>query len=162
VEHDELSGPAPEQWRLWVSATLRTGMSMILAAALLLTASAVPETAASDHEAECRAAAGDHEALYAFCALALDGRIDNARARIEEDPSLVSAVSEAGATIVHIAVLSSDPGLVELALDHGAPVDAGNRVGVTPLHMCAVSGSGEIAKLLLDRGARVEARDVDG
>ncbi|WCJ19900.1 Arf-GAP with GTPase ANK repeat and PH domain-containing protein 2 [Euphorbia peplus] len=63
-------------------------------------------------------------------------------------------------SLLHLACLSADIGMVELLLQYGANINAINSKGQTPLHQCIINRRPAIAKLLLMRGA--DAHAVDG
>ncbi|URE15856.1 ADP-ribosylation factor GTPase-activating protein [Musa troglodytarum] len=67
-----------------------------------------------------------------------------------------------GFTLLHLACLTSDIGMVELLLQYGANVNSTDFKGRTPLHHCILSGRHLFAKLLLTRGANPRAIDEDG
>ncbi|KAJ4126981.1 ankyrin repeat [Fusarium equiseti] len=52
--------------------------------------------------------------------------------------------------------------VVELLLDHGAEISAGDRNGHTPLHFAVDGGYESIAEELIDGGAEIDAMDKDG
>ncbi|WRX17690.1 Arf GTPase activating protein - like 4 [Theobroma cacao] len=67
-----------------------------------------------------------------------------------------------GCSLLHLACLTTDIGMVELLLQYGANINASDSRGRTPLHLCVVSGKSSIAKLLLTRGADPHAVDGEG
>ncbi|XP_038708108.1 ADP-ribosylation factor GTPase-activating protein AGD1 isoform X2 [Tripterygium wilfordii] len=67
-----------------------------------------------------------------------------------------------GCSLLHLACLNADVGMVELLLQYGANVNASDSRGRTPLHHCVISRRTEIAKLLLMRGANRQAADKEG
>ncbi|KAG6495451.1 hypothetical protein ZIOFF_043275 [Zingiber officinale] len=67
-----------------------------------------------------------------------------------------------GFTLLHLACLTSDMGMVELLLQYGANVNSTDVKGRTPLHHCILRGRHLLAKLLLTRGADPHAMDEDG
>ncbi|CAL9197644.1 unnamed protein product [Musa hybrid cultivar] len=67
-----------------------------------------------------------------------------------------------GFTLLHLACLTSDIGMVELLLQYGANVNSTDFKGRTPLHHCILRGRQLFAKLLLTRGANPRAIDEDG
>ncbi|HET6604741.1 MAG TPA: ankyrin repeat domain-containing protein [Xanthomonadaceae bacterium] len=64
------------------------------------------------------------------------------------------AADRDGATALHHAARSTDPGVAAQLLDAGATVDAVDRHGLTPLAAACASGNWRVAKFLLERGAR--------
>ncbi|XP_044493333.1 ADP-ribosylation factor GTPase-activating protein AGD1-like isoform X2 [Mangifera indica] len=79
---------------------------------------------------------------------------------IHED-KLIEESSD-GCSLLHLACLTADIGMVELLLQYGANVNAPDSSGKTPLHHSVISGRTSIAKLLLARGADPQAVDRDG
>lgn len=80
------------------------------------------------------------------------------------EPSLVWMLYDCtgGETPLHCAVMSGEPNVVTVLLDHGADVNARTLSGETPLHRAARAGDVEIVEILLARGADVNAKDDDG
>lgn len=56
-----------------------------------------------------------------------------------------------GCSLLHLACLTADLGMVELLLQYGANIHASNSKGQTPLHQCIINRRPSIAKLLLTR-----------
>lgn len=56
-----------------------------------------------------------------------------------------------GSSVLHLACLTADAGMVELLLQYGADVNASDSRGRTPLHYCIINGNTGVAKLLLMR-----------
>lgn len=54
-------------------------------------------------------------------------------------------------SLLHLACLSADIGMVELLLQYGAKINATDSRGRTPLHHCIISRRYAIARLLLMR-----------
>ncbi|KAG8652717.1 hypothetical protein MANES_06G126100v8 [Manihot esculenta] len=67
-----------------------------------------------------------------------------------------------GCSLLHLACLTADLGMVELLLQYGANIHASNSKGQTPLHQCIINRRPSIAKLLLTRGADPQAVDGGG
>ncbi|XP_065872537.1 ADP-ribosylation factor GTPase-activating protein AGD1 isoform X2 [Euphorbia lathyris] len=65
-------------------------------------------------------------------------------------------------SLLHLACLSADIGMVELLLQYGANINATNSQGQTPLHQCIINRRPAIAKLLLMRGSDPHAVDGAG
>jgi len=56
-----------------------------------------------------------------------------------------------GSSVLHLACLTSDIGMVELLLQHGANINACDSRGQTPLHYCIIKGKTAAAKVLIMR-----------
>ncbi|XP_015582022.2 ADP-ribosylation factor GTPase-activating protein AGD1 [Ricinus communis] len=67
-----------------------------------------------------------------------------------------------GCSLLHLACLTADIGMVELLLQYGANINASNSKGQTPLHQCIINKRSAMAKLLLMRGADPQAVDRIG
>ncbi|XP_047331932.1 ADP-ribosylation factor GTPase-activating protein AGD3-like [Impatiens glandulifera] len=67
-----------------------------------------------------------------------------------------------GCSMLHLACQTSDIGMVELLLQHGANINVTDSKAQTPLHHSITRGRFLIAKLLLSRGANARAIDKDG
>lgn len=94
-----------------------------------------------------------HEAAY-------KGDASAVRTLLEQHPDLVNVRHADGGTPLHLAVIAAHAPVVEMLLDMGADVNAGDsRNGLTPLH-CA--GDKRIAEILLAHGADVDARTLVG
>ena len=101
--------------------------------------------------------------LDVFEAAAL-GYLDRLRARLDDDPAAVSAVSADGYTALHFAAFFAKPEAARTLIDAGAPVDvvAANETRVLPLHSAAAGHNVEVCRLLLAAGAEVDARQAGG
>ncbi|KAJ1411889.1 Pleckstrin-like proteiny domain [Sesbania bispinosa] len=67
-----------------------------------------------------------------------------------------------GSGVLHLACLTSDVGMVELLLQHGADINACDSRGQTPLHRCIIRGKTAAAKALIMRGANPHLADKEG
>lgn len=74
----------------------------------------------------------------------------------------IASVTVDGWQPLHCAANVGNSTLVELCLDHGAPVSAKTSDGQTPLHKACQTGDLDCVELLLDAGADVNADDVCG
>ena len=78
-------------------------------------------------------------------------------------PETVLLANSQGDNLLHIAVKNrADLGIIGLALDYKAPVNARNKEGETPLHIAVRLDEGEIGELLLSRGADIFAPNGKG
>lgn len=68
----------------------------------------------------------------------------------KSDDELIDESSD-GCSLLHLACLNADIGMVELLLQYGAKINASDSRGRTPLHHCIISRKPAIAKLLLAR-----------
>ncbi|KAG7538848.1 Ankyrin repeat [Arabidopsis suecica] len=78
-----------------------------------------------------------------------------------EGESMVREETSNDCSLLHLACLSADIGMVELLLQYGAKINATDSKGRTPLHHCIISRRYAIARLLLMRGGDPNAVDKD-
>ncbi|KAG2326881.1 hypothetical protein Bca52824_009609 [Brassica carinata] len=78
-----------------------------------------------------------------------------------ERESMVREETSKDCSLLHLACLYADIGMVELLLQYGAKVNATDSKGRTPLHHCIISRRYAIARLLLMRGGDPNAVDKD-
>ncbi|XP_019416188.1 PREDICTED: ADP-ribosylation factor GTPase-activating protein AGD1-like [Lupinus angustifolius] len=67
-----------------------------------------------------------------------------------------------GSSVLHLACLTCDAGMVELLLQCGAAVNAIDSRGRTPLHYCILRGKIAAAKVLITRGGNPNMVDKEG
>ncbi|XP_061372320.1 ADP-ribosylation factor GTPase-activating protein AGD1-like [Gastrolobium bilobum] len=67
-----------------------------------------------------------------------------------------------GSSVLHLACLTGDVGMVELLLQRGADINAYDSSGRTPLHYCIIRTKTEAAKVLITRGANQHVADKEG
>lgn len=81
---------------------------------------------------------------------------------LADDKSYVAVFDdEWGGKAIHHAVNTGYPDLVELLLDNGADIEAGDNDGTTPLGIAADMEEADIMTLLIKRGAKINFRDND-
>jgi Arf-GAP/coiled-coil/ANK repeat/PH domain-containing protein len=68
----------------------------------------------------------------------------------KSEDQLTEHVSE-HCSLLHLACLTADVGMVELLLQYGANINASDSRGRTPLHYCSISRRTASAKMLLTR-----------
>ncbi|KAK2438939.1 ADP-ribosylation factor GTPase-activating protein AGD3 [Trifolium repens] len=78
----------------------------------------------------------------------------------ESENQLIEDIQD-GSSVLHLACLTSDAGMVDLLLQHGADVNACDSRGRTPLHYCITRGKPAAAKVLLLRGANPHVADKE-
>ena len=102
-------------------------------------------------------------ALDVFDAAAL-GRTDELERLLDDDPSLVDAVSSDGFTALHLAAFFGHDRAARLLLARGADPGAvaQNPMGVQPIHSAAARGHADVVAALLDAGADPNARQRGG
>lgn len=81
---------------------------------------------------------------------------------LEERPSLVNDINEAGNSLLYEAITGSNIKIVEIILANGAKINFKNQFGRTPLHRAADEDRLDMVRLLLDQGAEVNVRDCRG
>ncbi|XP_045823309.1 ADP-ribosylation factor GTPase-activating protein AGD3-like isoform X4 [Trifolium pratense] len=79
----------------------------------------------------------------------------------ESENQLIEDIQD-GSSVLHLACLTSDAGMVDLLLQHGADVNACDSRSWTPLHYCITRGKPAAAKVLLLRGANPHLADKEG
>ncbi|GAU25473.1 hypothetical protein TSUD_71270 [Trifolium subterraneum] len=79
----------------------------------------------------------------------------------ENQNQLIEDIQD-GSSVLHLACLTSDAGMVDLLLQHGADVNACDSRSWTPLHYCITRGKTAAAKVLLLRGANPHLADEEG
>jgi ankyrin repeat protein len=90
------------------------------------------------------------------------------RARVQQllndDRSLVRALTKDGWTPLHLAAFFGQKDVAEALIEHGADVNARsvNAMRNMPLHAAAAGRSSELVKVLLEHGADVNARQQGG
>ncbi len=98
--------------------------------------------------------------LAALIAAARSGGAKAVGQLIAASPELVNAHDQAGATPLHHAAGFGNLATMNLLLEHGADVNAGNKRKSTPL-LWSLHDEVKV-RLLLDHGANIAARTIDG
>ena len=83
------------------------------------------------------------------------GALEEARALVAKDASLVKARDANGNTPLHHAAIIGSSAMVELLISLGASVDGANTAGRTPLHEAILAKKPEAALALIGKGADV-------
>ena len=100
---------------------------------------------------------------------ARDGKIDEVRRLLAEDPAKRMEADESGNNAIHWAIATGQTAVVEELLRRGVPVNiaktdaakASNQVGWTPLHQAAAGGQVECLKILMRFRPNLNARDAN-
>ncbi|GMN60483.1 hypothetical protein TIFTF001_029567 [Ficus carica] len=79
----------------------------------------------------------------------------------KNEDQLIEDIPE-GCSLLHLACITADIGMVELLLQYGANVNVSDAIGRTPLHYCTMRGKSALGKMLIMRGASVKAVDREG
>ena len=93
---------------------------------------------------------------------ARDGDLRRVKALLKDNPNLVLATEDTGATPLHMAAASGRKDVAELLLANKADVNAKANNGATPLQLAAIEDRGDVVELLLANGAEVNAKDNNG
>lgn len=112
----------------------------------------------NDTAIEARSNTGYTALTYAVT----NGHLEIVRLLLAKRASTIG-IGNDGIPILVLAANNNYPTIMELLLDHGAPINAKARSsGVTALIMAVACGSFETVRLLLIRGASTTERDEDG
>ncbi len=84
------------------------------------------------------------------------------KALLSEGSMAIGTTDSDGVTLLHLAAVQGNTGLLSLMLDAGININVADNTGQTPLHYAAWNGSAEAATQLLERGADVCAEDEVG
>jgi ankyrin repeat protein len=90
---------------------------------------------------------------------AKEGKVDEVRKLLAEQPELAKAADENGKTAFHFAAEKGHRRVVEILLAAGADIDAPNASQYTPLHYAVFGGQSAMCELLIEKGANVDARN---
>lgn len=105
------------------------------------------------------------ESSKEFIKAAKKGDLENLKALLKGDKSLLGAQDSDGSTALHCATWKGHREVVAFLLKAGADVHAHNsndHWGTTPLHAAAHANQGVIVQLLIDAGADMNAKDLNG
>lgn len=94
-----------------------------------------------------------------FYDVATLGSLEEVKAWIKKDPSVVNSRDKYGFTALHGVVGEDSPEIARLLIKSGADVNSKNEDGIQPLH---VAGNPEMVEILLDAGADLNGTDKDG
>ncbi|KAL0276307.1 UNVERIFIED_CONTAM: hypothetical protein PYX00_003902 [Menopon gallinae] len=94
--------------------------------------------------------------------LAYKGAIDEVKAKVSENPDLVTSKDGNERMLIHWASLSGCDQLVKFLLEQGSPVDPPDDIAMTPLILAASANRSQVVKLLIDNGANVNAQNNEG
>jgi hypothetical protein len=93
---------------------------------------------------------------------AREGRPDEVKALLRDNPDLVFAKDAFGMTLLHHAAYKGYRAVAELLLANNAEVNAKDNIGQTPLHMASEKGYITVVEVLLANKADVHAKDNTG
>ncbi|XP_058731918.1 ADP-ribosylation factor GTPase-activating protein AGD3-like isoform X1 [Vicia villosa] len=85
----------------------------------------------------------------------------NSNISSESENQLIEDIQN-GSSVLHLACIVSDAGMVDLLLQYGADINACDSRGRTPLHYCITRGKPAAAKVLLVRGGNPNVADKEG
>jgi ankyrin repeat protein len=100
-----------------------------------------------------------------FIKAAKKGDLDQLKALLKNDKTLLDTRDTDGSTALHCATWKGHLEVVKFLLKAGADVHAHNsndHWGTTPLHAAAHANQTAIVQLLIDAGADVNAKDMNG
>ena len=101
---------------------------------------------------------------FAYLRMAvIKGHVKLTESLLQHNPDLIKEKhSKTGCTILHIAIQSGNPELVEVLLKAGANVSARDNQGNMPLHYAAHQNNLELVRILLRHGAKVDVKNNKG
>ncbi len=101
---------------------------------------------------------------FAYLRMAvIKGHVKLTESLLQHNPDLIKEKhSKTGCTILHIAIQSGNPELVEVLLKAGANVSARDKQGNMPLHYAAHQNNLELVRILLRHGAKVDVKNNKG
>ncbi len=100
-----------------------------------------------------------------FIKAAKKGDLDNLKALLKTDKSLLEARDTDNSTALHCAAWKGQVEVVAFLLKSGADVrihNSNDHWGTTPLHAAAHANQTAIVQLLLDAKADINAKDMNG
>jgi ankyrin repeat protein len=107
-----------------------------------------------------RGARTDLDEIESVLALAAEGRVSEASARIGAIPSFWERLTPADFGLVETLAWHRNSEGVKAMIELGFPVDSPSREGDTALHAASYQGDSKTVQLLLEAGANVDARDA--
>jgi len=93
---------------------------------------------------------------------AKDGRVEEVKKLLDNDPNLINSTTKSGDTPLHWAIRTGRKTVVNVLLEYGANVAAVNNYGNTCLHVAAESHRPELVELMLRKGADIHAKNMYG
>ena len=113
-----------------------------------------------DHGTDAHAR--DDDENNALHIAAVNGHLEVAQMLLARNVE-VNARNNSGMTpLLRVLLISRNPDVVRLLLDHGADVDACDIAGWTALHHAVGSGNPEIVQMILERSTEVDAKNSQG
>lgn len=94
--------------------------------------------------------------------LARWGKLDDVKAMLDRDPSLLEKPNDLGKTPLFFAVTFDQMDVAKLLVDRGANINAKDITGLTPLHVAAFMGHKDMVVFLLEKGVPIESLDNFG
>ena len=93
---------------------------------------------------------------------AKDGRVEEVKKLLDNDPNLINSTTKTGDTPLHLAIRTGRRTAVDVLLEYGANVTAVNNYGNTCLHVAAERNRPELVELMLLKGADISAKNMYG
>jgi len=93
---------------------------------------------------------------------AKDGRLEQVKQLLSEDPNLINAKEQWGATPLHWAVRTGRTEVVHFLVEQGADLQAKDQFGRTCLHVAAENNRSGLITFLVAKGADIEDQNQYG
>ena len=91
-----------------------------------------------------------------------DGRVEEVKKLLDNDPNLINSTTKSGDTPLHWAIRTKRKTVVNVLLEYGANVTAVNNYGNTCLHVAAEYNRPELVELMLRKAADIHAKNMYG